>query len=112
MHELSLAEEILAIVEHHAVGLSAVTSIRLRVGSLAGVDTAALRFALETVLRGGKAEAAEIEIEETPARAVCRDCGLEQRLEERICACAACGALGLALICGDELQVSAIAGVD
>ncbi|POZ60287.1 hypothetical protein C2I19_19745 [Chromobacterium alticapitis] len=63
-------------------------------------------------MRGGKAESASIAIEDVAARAICPECGLEQAVAERFSPCAACGAFGLELVCGEELQVLAIAGLD
>ena len=110
MHELSLAEEVAAIVSTHARGLAQVTSITLSIGELAGVELHALRFALASTLRGGKAEAAEILIETVPARARCPACGAEQPILARFEPCEACGAFGLHVLQGEGMQVRTIAG--
>ena len=110
MHELSLAEEVANIVAANAGSLACVTRVTLSVGELAGVEVDALCFALASTLRGGKAESAEIEIESVPARARCPRCGREQHVETRFDDCVACGAVGLQLLQGDRMLVSAIAG--
>ncbi len=107
MHELSLAEDILAIVEQHAAG-QRVQSISLQIGQLAQVEREALLFALASVLHGSTAEGAQVEVEEVPASGQCR-CGHRQAMAERYAACERCGAPGLTLQSGQELRVRSIA---
>ena len=59
MHEMSLAEGILQIVEETAAhqGFKRVTEVRLEIGALSGVEIEALSFCLDVVLKGSVAEA-------------------------------------------------------
>lgn len=110
MHELSLAEEVASIVARHAASLARVSRVTLSIGELAGVEVDALRFALASTLRGGKAESAEVEIVPVTALARCPHCGHEQHIETRFDDCAACGMPGMTLLQGDRMLVSAIVG--
>jgi hydrogenase nickel incorporation protein HypA/HybF len=110
MHEFSLAEEVASIVAANAGCLARVSRVTLSIGELAGVEVDALRFALMSTLRGGKAESAEVEIENVPALGRCPRCGSVQHVEARFDDCDACGAAGLQLLQGDRMVVSAIAG--
>jgi hydrogenase nickel incorporation protein HypA/HybF len=66
MHELSLAGEIVRMVEASAVRdkFRQVSTLRLEAGALAGVEVAALRFALEAIASGTCLEGATIVIDE------------------------------------------------
>lgn len=104
MHELSLAEEVVSIVERHARG-SRVSAIVLEIGTLAQVEVDALRFALESVQKGTLAEGARVDIESVEGRARCRACGAEQRLETLYDPCERCGSSDREVLCGREFRV-------
>lgn len=65
MHELSLMEAVRdqALAAARAEGASRITAISLRIGSLAGVEPEALRFAHTVVMAGTIASGAELRIE-------------------------------------------------
>jgi hydrogenase nickel incorporation protein HypA/HybF len=79
MHELGIIAAALDATRLQAAreGSERVVRIVLRVGSLAGVDVAALRFAYEALAPGSVAEGATLDIEDVPARAWCRRCDAE-----------------------------------
>jgi hydrogenase nickel incorporation protein HypA/HybF len=107
MHELSIAEAIVAIAERHARGRT-VTKVEVRVGHLRQVVPSALEFAFELVAKGTVLDGAELELEDVPARGRCRDCGAETTLSGFPLACSACGGLDLELLAGEELQVESL----
>lgn len=78
MHELSLAGEILRIVEAAAVRerFRQVGQLRLEAGGRAGVEVSALRFALDALAPGTCLEGAQIEIDEPPLGDALRVTGL------------------------------------
>ena len=65
MHEMSIAEGIIEIVERTAgrSGVTRVKEVRIEVGELAGVDISSLEFAWVSVTRGGPAEGSRLVIE-------------------------------------------------
>lgn len=110
MHELSLAESALEIVEDHArrAGASQVRQVWMEVGALAGVEPESMRFCFDAVTRGTVAEGALLTLLEVPARAWCAACASEVAVAERFSACPLCGGWQLELRSGTELRVSEI----
>lgn len=111
MHELSIACNLVEIVEEAArtAGAARVTRVRLRLGDLAGVVEEALRFSFPVAAQGTLAEGAELAIERVPVRVMCRQCLAEQTLTPPfIFRCSACGASDLQFLQGRELQVESI----
>ncbi len=76
MHEVGLMENALAIALDYAQRDQAaqIHKIRLRVGTLSGVEPDALRFAFEVVTRNTIAAQAALEIESCPTRCYCSTC--------------------------------------
>ena len=107
MHELSIAEAIVAIASRHADG-RAVSRVEVKVGHLRQVVPSALTFAFELVAQGTPVEGAELCIEQVPAAGRCRACGVESELDGFPLQCAACGSLDLELIRGEELLVDSL----
>jgi hydrogenase nickel incorporation protein HypA/HybF len=110
LHELALMQSVaeLARAEASQRGAEAITVIRLRVGSLAGVDPEALRFAAEVVLAGGLTAGARLEIEPVPARAWCLPCTALFSLEQGLCRCPRCGTVSADLRQGRELVLASL----
>jgi hydrogenase nickel incorporation protein HypA/HybF len=107
VHELSIAEAVVTIVERHAGGRT-VRSVELHVGNLRQVVPSALRFAFELLTEGTRLEGAELAIEEVPARGRCRSCGAETTMDWFPLRCAGCGGLEVELVAGEELLVDAL----
>ena len=107
MHELSIAEAIVAIASRHADG-RAVSRVDVKVGHLRQVVPSALTFAFELVAQGTPVEGAELDIEAVPATGRCRGCGAESVLGDFPLQCSACGGLDLELLSGEELLVDAL----
>ena len=106
MHELGIANEILAVAvsesERHAA--KGVSSIRLRVGVLRAVEPGNLSFLFEHVARGSVAEGATIEIDEEPVRIMCPSCGISDA--RSLCwECPTCGRAGISATGGDTLEI-------
>ena len=68
----------------------------------------ALEFAWELVAAGTVAAGAELVIEEVPATVRCWGCRAESTLMAFPAHCAACGALAVEVIGGEELLVDAL----
>jgi hydrogenase nickel incorporation protein HypA/HybF len=107
MHELSIAEAIVAIAERHAGGRT-VTRVEVRVGHLRQVVPSALEFAFELVAKGTVLDGAELGLEDVPARGRCRDCGTETTMNGFPLACSACGGLDVEILAGEELQLDSL----
>jgi hydrogenase nickel incorporation protein HypA/HybF len=110
MHEMALAESVLAIVERAARqhAASRVTSVRLEIGALSHVAPDALRFCFEAVQRASIAEGAALAIERTPGRAWCMPCGRDVALDRLGAPCPECGGYQLGVTRGDAMRVKDI----
>lgn len=113
MHEMSIAESVLGIVEESArrEGLRRVKEVRLEIGRLAAVETEALRFCFDAVMRGTVAEGATLAIDETPGTAWCFGCSATVPVEARGDPCPRCGSAQLQVSGGTEMRVKDLLGV-
>ena len=107
MHEMSLAEGILQIVEDTAAqqGFKRVTEVRLEIGALSGVEVEALSFCMDVVLKGSVAEGARVEMERVPGRGYCMGCGETVTIEALYDACPKCGSYQVQATGGTEMRV-------
>jgi hydrogenase nickel incorporation protein HypA/HybF len=107
VHELSLAESIVAIARDHARDRR-VTAVDVTVGCLRQVVPDALEFAFELVAAGTVCEGAALRVEQIPVRLACRACGGESEADDFPLTCGKCGSADVDVIAGDELSVEAI----
>ncbi|MGZ9934210.1 hydrogenase maturation nickel metallochaperone HypA/HybF [Streptomyces sp. NC-S4] len=112
MHEMSIAMAVVGQVEEAARsgGAQAVTSVRLRVGELAGVVPDALAFCFELACAGTVLEGAELVTEPVPARARCGSCpgSWAVGMPPELC-CPGCGrATEVELLSGRELEILSV----
>ncbi len=107
MHELSLAGDILRLVEDAAARehFRRVAHLRLEAGALAGVEVSALRFALDAIAPGTCLDGALIDIEEPPGRAWCVHCTAEVTIASRADPCPQCLGYPVHPIGGTDLRV-------
>lgn len=107
MHEMSLCESLLKVMEQEArrQDFHKVLRVRLQIGALAGVEVEALRFGFEVVTRESLAEGAALEVSHQPGRAWCLGCTSEVEVDERWAACPRCGGYGLRVTGGDEMKI-------
>lgn len=110
MHELSLAESVLTIVQDVARANDAkrVTHVRLLVGALSHVDADALRFCFDVVKRDSVAADAGVELIAVPGSAWCMPCGTNVAIAGLADACPVCGSHQLQVVSGQELSVKDI----
>jgi hydrogenase nickel incorporation protein HypA/HybF len=107
MHEMSLAEGVLALIEEQAVksGFARVKTVWLEIGALSGVETEAMRFCFDAVTRGSIAEGAALEIVAVPGAAWCMRCSETVPLAARYDACPRCGGYQLQVQDGTQMRV-------
>ncbi|MFF4833935.1 hydrogenase maturation nickel metallochaperone HypA [Streptomyces sp. NPDC001315] len=112
MHEMSIALAVIDQVERaaqQAGDVTAVRSVRLQVGELAGVVPDSLSFCFELACAGTLLEGAELATDAVPGRARCAPCahewavGMPPRLS-----CPACGGTSTELLAGRELQIVSV----
>lgn len=107
MHEMSLAESVVQIVEDYARegGFKRVRMVRLEIGPFAGVEEDAMRFCFDAVSRSTVAEGAQLEIVSPPGSGWCMKCGETVSLAQRYDACPRCGGYQVQVTGGTELRV-------
>jgi len=107
MHEVSLIESVIALVEQERAkqDFARVFAIRLRIGALGHAEPDALRFCFDAVTHGTVAEGSRLEIEMVPGEGWCADCGKSVPLAERFAACPVCGGRHVRMTGGDSLRM-------
>jgi len=110
MHELSLLESIIDLVEeeHRKHPFQQVRMIRIKVGALAMAMPESLRFCFAIVAGGSIAHGARLEIEEVAGAGWCGRCCCSVVLTERYGPCPKCGNAPLHVTAGEELQLADI----
>lgn len=107
MHEMSLAEGVLQIVEDAArsQGFARVRAVRLEIGQLSSVETEALRFCFDAVVRDTIADGARLEIDAVPGAGWCMQCCDTVPLPALYEACPRCGSYQVQATVGTEMRV-------
>jgi hydrogenase nickel incorporation protein HypA/HybF len=107
MHELSLAESMLEMIESaaSAQNFSSVRVVWLEIGCMACVEPEALRFCFDAVARDTVAHNARLEIIEIPASASCRECGHVYPCGNLPDACPACGSYQVAVSGASAMRI-------
>jgi hydrogenase nickel incorporation protein HypA/HybF len=107
MHEMSLADGVLQVIEDSARinGFTRVKTVWLEVGALAGVEVEAMRFCFDTVMKNTLAEGSRLEIIETGGQGWCAGCGETVSIQQRYDPCPSCGGYQVTATGGMELKV-------
>lgn len=111
MHEMSLAESVLHIIEESArtQNFQRVRSVVLEIGKLSAVEPDAMRFCFDAVTRGTLAEGAQLQIIETPGAGVCLACSAKIAMQEQYGLCPSCGSPRLQITSGNQMRVKDLA---
>lgn len=107
MHELSLAQSIIDLVEQTAARerFVRVRRLGLDIGKLACVEVDALQTAFASASRGTCAEGAQLDIVEIAGQGECSACGLRAPMPSLYELCPQCGERPLSVIQGTEMRV-------
>ena len=107
MHELSLCESILLVLEQQAKTqqYSKVKTVWLEIGALSGVEIEALRFSFDVVVQGSIADQAKLEIIEVPGQAWCMPCSRNVLVQQLYDLCPHCGSHQLQVNSGDQMRI-------
>jgi hydrogenase nickel incorporation protein HypA/HybF len=114
MHEMSIAESIVEIVQQHLPKGEdcKVRSITLHIGELAGVVPDSLEFCFSAITSASPLEGAQLVIERVPLAATCKSCGTTSQISIASFQCPACNSPDISVISGTELQVTEIETLD
>lgn len=107
MHEMSLCEGVLHIIEREAQtqGFGRVKTVWLEIGALAGVEPEAMRFCFDAVMRGSLADGAGLEIIAAPGVAWCLPCGKNVAVSQLYDVCPNCSGHQLQIVGGDQMRI-------
>jgi hydrogenase nickel incorporation protein HypA/HybF len=107
MHELSLLWSVRETLEEQALEhkFSKIIEVTLEIGRLACVETDALRFCFDAVMKDSLAENAELVILEVKGVGICRQCGERSEMESLYSPCTYCGSLHVELVQGIGMKI-------
>ncbi len=108
MHEMSLTEGVVRILEDQAVqhGFTKVKTVWLEIGELSQAVPDSMLFCFGIIAKGSSVAAeARLEIVRTPGRAYCLDCADTVAIASRIDPCPRCGGHNLAVTGGEDMRV-------
>ncbi|MCW8996684.1 MAG: hydrogenase maturation nickel metallochaperone HypA [Psychromonas sp.] len=110
MHELSIAENIIEMIEEHAVThkFKKVTKITLEIGVLAGIEKSALFFCFDVAAKNSPAEEAELVIIDKLAQGVCLHCQQQISASCWYEPCPYCGQIGIDISEGQQLIIKSL----
>lgn len=107
MHEMSLAEGVLQLIEDSArqQRFEKVVTVWLEIGQLSGVEVEAMRFCFDAVTRDTVAHGARLEIIAVPGTGWCMACAATVPMSEVFGACPQCGGYQMQVSGGTEMRV-------
>ncbi len=107
MHELSLCEQVLQLIEDNAKteGYRRVKRVWLEIGELSCVESESLRFCFDIVCQNTLAEGADLEIITVDSLAQCPVCSQNHKIATRYEPCPTCQYRPLTVIQGDSMRV-------
>jgi hydrogenase nickel incorporation protein HypA/HybF len=107
MHEMSLAEGVLQVIEDSAKsnGFTRVKTVWLEIGQLSGAEAEAMRFCFDAVARNTLLEGARLEIVEAEGQGWCLGCGKTVAIRQRYEPCPLCGGYQVEPTGGMEMRV-------
>ena len=111
MHEYGLTQNIIDTVCQRASkeGLSAITKIKLEIGSLALIEEQSIRFYFDICRQHTLAQASTLEIHHIAARARCLACGHQTEYGSILAQCR-CGSVRLDWQTGREMTIASMEG--
>ena len=111
MHEITLCQRALEIVEQQAIqnGAKRVTGVWIKVGAFSCVETSAMTFCFDLVCRGTLAEGCKLHVEEQEAECWCESCQqYVQLVSVHVRRCPQCNSDNLRIVADDGLQIQRI----
>lgn len=107
MHEMSLAEGVLQLLEDAArqQKFTKVITVWLEIGQLSGVEVEAMQFCFDAVTRDSVAQGAKLEIVMLPGVGWCMACAVSVPMAEVFGECPHCGGHQMQVTGGTEMRV-------
>jgi hydrogenase nickel incorporation protein HypA/HybF len=107
MHELSVAQNIVEIIQQHVPEseLEHVAAVRLKIGAVAGIVPESLVFSFQAITADSSLFHAHLEIECIPFRIHCNTCHATTGNDVGFALCDACGSTDTKTLSGTELNI-------
>lgn len=110
MHELSVTESILEIVQRHAqqAGAKSITRIRLVIGDLSSIVDDSVQFYFDFLSQNTLAAGAKLEFERVPTMVTCSACEHTWEPSTVDWTCPQCAQMQARVVAGQEFYVDSI----
>lgn len=108
MHEMSLTEGVVRILEEQAAqhGFTQVKTVWLEIGALSSVEPESMEFCFGAIAKASPVAAnAALEIVRVPGTAFCMDCGHSVNVDSRADPCPDCSGFALQVTGGDQMRI-------
>ena len=107
MHELSIAQSIIKIVESSLPNKNEnkVNSVHLLIGKLSGIEIDALQFAYSVLKNNSFLYSSVLKIDETNGQAKCLTCNITFEMNRYGTPCPECGGYAFEILQGKEMKV-------
>ena len=115
MHEMGIALQIIEIAVASLpadLGEARVERVHLKIGKLAAVVPASLRFCFDVAVKDTPLAGADLTIEEIPVVARCKDCNAKWTIDQPVFICKTCESGSLEILSGRELDIESIEVVE
>jgi hydrogenase nickel incorporation protein HypA/HybF len=107
MHEMSIAEGILQLIEDTArqQNVRRVSAVYVEIGRLSSVEVESLRFCFDMVIKDSIVDGARLEIIDLPGVGWCGDCNQSVPMDDKLGGCPRCGGSRMQVTGGTEMRV-------
>ncbi len=110
MHELSIAQEILSIIQQNVdpADLESVKNVKVKIGKLSNILPDSLLFCFDAIKTDTPLTNSKLIIHQTPILIECGDCKSVSEIEPPVFSCPACSSINIKMTGGSELIVEEI----
>ncbi len=107
MHELSIAQNVIKIVQDEMRKCDAQTlrSVHLKIGKMSAIVPDSLSFCFGLITEGTEFEGSELIMDIIPLKGSCRECKNEFEIEDYAFECPSCQSTKIKTISGREMDI-------
>ena len=107
MHEMSIVQSLLSIVEEEMIKNNATTlrSVKVKIGEMSGVVPEALSTCFEILTAKSDMKGAVLKMDITPLAGFCIKCKKDFKVVDYIFSCPECSSTDIDIISGREMEI-------
>jgi hydrogenase nickel incorporation protein HypA/HybF len=107
MHEMSIAQSLIAIIKEEMLKYDAkiLRSVHLHIGEISAVVPEALSFCFEVITAGTEMEGAKLKMDIVPLMGYCHHCEMGFKIKNFDFVCPTCGDRDIETISGQDLSI-------